>query len=203
MLPRYSVTALLGYCTSGGGGAWPTGAPDRGASALCGKETSRHAVAVEATYATTNLATFKAIVKKYTRMPRETILRDLVASQAGNEGKWFAAAKDAGFFELAIELANRSPSDPRTLIRAARDFAAERPEFALAAGMSALRGIAKGWGYDITGVDVLDAYAAVMAAAGAAGVDETVVKAEVRALVAASRGGGEFVGNVLGRQLGP
>lgn len=157
--------------------------------------------AVEATYATTNLATFKAIVKKYPHLPRETILRDLVASQPGQEGKWFAAAKDAGFFELAIELANRSPSDPRTLIRAARDFAVERPEFALAAGMIALRGIAKGWGYDITGIDVLDAYAAVMAAAGAAGVDETVVKADVRALIAASGTGGDFVLRVLTRPL--
>jgi hypothetical protein len=157
--------------------------------------------AVAATYATTNLATFKAIVKKYPHMPRETILRDLVASQPGNAGKWFAAAKDAGFFELAIELATRSPSDPRTLIRAARDFAVDRPDFALAAGMTALRGIANGWGYDITGADVLDAYAAVLAAAGAAGVDVTVVKADVRALIAASRGGGEFVGRVLALQL--
>ena len=115
--------------------------------------------------------------------------------------KRFVAAKDAGFFELAIELANRSPSDPRTLIRAARDFAVERPEFALAAGMTALRGITNGWGYDITGIDVLDAYAAVRAAAGAAGVDETVVKADVRALIAANRGGGEFVGRVLVPQL--
>lgn len=157
--------------------------------------------AIGATYATTNLATFKAIAKKYPSKPKETILRDLVASQPGQEGKWFAAAKDAGFFELAIELANRSPSDPRTLIRAARDYAAERPEFALAAGMTGLRGIANGWGYDITGVDVLDAYAAVMAAASAAGVDESVVKADVRAIISASRSGGEFVGRVLVRQL--
>lgn len=157
--------------------------------------------AVAATYATTNLATFKSIAKKYPGTPKETILRDLVASQPGQEGKWFAAAKDAGFFELAIELANRSPSDPRTLIRAARDYAVERPEFALAAGMTALRGIAKGWGYDITGIDVLDAYAAVMAAAGAAGVDENAVKADVRALIAASPSGGQFVGRMLSRQL--
>ena len=61
-------------------------------------------------------------------MQRETIFRDVVASQPGQEGKWFAAAKDSGFFELAIELANRSPSDPRTLIRAARDFAVARPD---------------------------------------------------------------------------
>ena len=67
--------------------------------------------------------------------------------------------------------------------------------------MTALRGIANGWGYDITAVDVLDAYAALMAVAGAASVDENVVKADVRALIAASRGGGEFVGRVLARQL--
>ncbi|WGG48865.1 hypothetical protein [Rugamonas sp. DEMB1] len=168
-------------------------------SELADEAYARYAVA--ATYATTNLATFKAIVKKYPGKPRETILRDLVASQPGQEGKWFAAAKDAGFFELAIELANRSPADPRTLIRASRDFAVERPEFALAAGMTALRGIANGWGYDITGIDVLDAHAAVMAAAGAAGVDETVVRADVRELITASGTGGEFVLKFLARQL--
>lgn len=157
--------------------------------------------AVGATCATTKLATFKAIVKKYPHMSRETILRDLVASQPGNEGKWFAAAKDAGFFELAIELANRSPSAPRTLIRAAQDYAVERQDFALAAGMTALRGIVNGWGYDITGADVLNAYDAIIAAAGIAGVDETVVKADVRAIIAANRGGGEFAGRMLSSQL--
>lgn len=45
----------------------------------------------------------------------------------------------------------------------------ERPEFALAAGMTTLRGTANGWGYDFTDADVLDAYAAGMAAASAAG----------------------------------
>lgn len=119
--------------------------------------------------------------------PRESILRDLVANQPGQEGKWFATAKDAGFFELAIKLANRSPSDPRALIRAARDFAVERPEFALATGMTALRGIASRWAYGIRGIGVLDAYAAVMTAAGATGVDVTVVNSDVRAAIAASR----------------
>lgn len=102
---------------------------------------------------------------------------------------------------MAIELANRSPSDPRTLIRAAKDFAVERPEFALPAGMTALRGIASGWGYDITGIEVLDAYAAVLAAAGAAGVDETVVNEDVWALIAANPSGGDFVGRILSRKL--
>lgn len=65
----------------------------------------------------------------------------------------------------------------------------------------AVCGIANRWGYDITCADVLCAYAAVMAASGAALVDGTVVKADVPALIAASRGGGEFVGRVLARQL--
>lgn len=55
-------------------------------------------------------------------------------------------------------------------------------------------------GYDLTAVDVLEASAAVMAAARAAGVDETVVKEDVRTLIVASRGG-EFVGRVLARQF--
>jgi hypothetical protein len=157
--------------------------------------------ALAATYATTNLATFKAIVKKYPQIPRETVLRDLVASQPGQEGKWFAAAKDAGLFELAIELANRSPSDPRTLTRAARDYAVKQPEFALAAGMTALHGIASGWGYEMTGEDVLAAYAAVMEAAEVAGVSQASVAADVRELVAANGKGGAFVGRALGRFL--
>lgn len=157
--------------------------------------------AVRATYATTNLAAFRAVAKKYPSKAKETILRDLVASQPGQEGKWFAAAKDAGFFDLAIELANTSPTDPRTLTRAARDFALVRPEFALAAGMAGLRGIASGNGYDITGIDVLDAYAAVIQAADAAGVDRAAVKADVSVLIAKYRSGGEFIRGVLGRQL--
>lgn len=67
--------------------------------------------------------------------------------------------------------------------------------------MTALRGIANGWGYDITGVDVLDAYAAILASASAGSVDEKVVKADVQQLITASRNGREFVGKVLSQQL--
>jgi len=157
--------------------------------------------AVKATYAMTNLATFKAIAKKYPGKPKVTILRDLVAGQPGQEGKWFAAAKDGGLFELAIELANRSPADPKTLIRAARDFAVKRPDFAMAAGMCALTGIMRGYGYDVTGADVLDAYAAMMEAASAIGVNEVTVKGNLRTLIANSKDGGAFVQHVLARHL--
>ncbi|WP_219136386.1 hypothetical protein [Janthinobacterium sp. UMAB-60] len=157
--------------------------------------------AMDATNATTNLTTFKAAAKKYPGIPKKTILRDLVASQPGQEGKWFAAAKDAGLFELSIELANRSQTDPRTLIRAARDFAVKQPAFSMAASMTALTGIMRGYGYDITGIDVLDAYATVMLAAGAMGMDEATVKENVRAAITASGVGSLFVQRVLAHQL--
>ena len=124
-------------------------------------------------------------------------MRDLVASQPGQEGKWFAAAKDSGLFELAIELANKSPADPRTLIRAARDFSVKRPDFAIAAGMTALTGIMRGYGYDITDINVLDAYAGVMLLAGAIGVDEAIAKENVRATITTSGGCGILVQGVL------
>ena len=43
---------------------------------------------------------------------------------------------------------------PKTLTRAARDFADERPEFAVEAGLAALRWLVEGYGYEITGADV-------------------------------------------------
>ena len=90
-------------------------------SGLFDEAYNRYALA--ANQATTYLATFRAIVKKYPNKSAADILRDLVASQPGSEGKWFAAAKDAGLFGLAIELVSKSPTDPRTLVRAARDYA--------------------------------------------------------------------------------
>lgn len=157
--------------------------------------------AVQATFATTNLATFKAIAKKYPAKSKETILRDLVASQPGQEGKWFAAAKEAGLFTLAIELANRSAADPRTLIRAARDFTVKQPTFAMAAGKAALHSIMRGYGYDITGMDVLDAYNAIMEAANAANVDAATAKENVRVLIASNGAGGNFVQRMLAHHL--
>lgn len=52
---------------------------------------------------------------------------------------WFAAAKSAGLYEEAVKLANKTPCDPRTLTRAARDNEEKKPRFAVEAGMAALR----------------------------------------------------------------
>ena len=133
--------------------------------------------AIAANQGTTNLATFRAITKKYPYVPSEQVLRDLIAGTPGAEGKWFAAAKEAGMFELAAELAHTSPTDPRTLTRAARDFATEQPQFALNAALSALRWIARGHGYEITGADILDAAHALQQACTQAGLDEHALPA--------------------------
>lgn len=69
--------------------------------------------------------------------------------------------------------------------------------------MTALTGIMRGYGYDITGIDVLDAYAAVMLAARAmdVDVDEATTKENVRASITANGVCGMFVQRVLAHQL--
>ena len=157
--------------------------------------------AIEANQGTTNLATFRAIAKKYPHKQPEEILRDLVSSTPGAEGKWFAAAKDAGLFNVAIELATRSPTDPRTLTRAARDYAEKQPAFALAAGLAAVRWISLGHGYDITGADVLDAYSAVTQAVANAGVPAQQVNEQIREMITRTQPGNSLMKTILTRHL--
>ena len=157
--------------------------------------------ALAANQGTTNLATFRAIAKKYPNVPPEQILRDLIASTPGAEGKWFAAAKDAGLFDLAIELAARSPTDPRTLTRASRDYAEKQPDFALAAGLAALHWISRGHGYEITGGDVLDAYAAVTQASVGAGVPAQRINEQIREMIVGAQPGTSLMGTILGNRL--
>jgi hypothetical protein len=158
--------------------------------------------AIEANLGATNIATFRAIVKKYPGQQPKQILRDLVASTPGEEGKWFAAAKDAGLFDTAIDLANTSPTDPRTLTRAARDFADKQPEFAMAAGFGALRWMALGYGYELTGMDVLGAYDALMQAAAQAGRDERDITTQIVQLIVGASPHSDFVRTVLAQRLG-
>lgn len=151
----------------------------------------------------TYLATFRAVAKKYPDVPGRQILADLVATTPGEEGRWFAAAKEAGFYDEALALAGRSPCDPRTLTRAVRDHAERNPGFAVGAGLLALQWLVNGYGYEITGLDVLAAYSNTMKAAEHAGsIAET--RAALTRIVSASEGGGaRFVRQLLGKRLGP
>jgi hypothetical protein len=149
----------------------------------------------------TYLATFRAVLKKYPSQAPARVLADLVKTTPGEEGKWFAAAKEAGLYDAALALARQTPCDPRTLTRAARDLAGSQPGFAVEAGILALHWVVLGYGYEITGADVWAAYDATMKAADEirAGVE---VKARVKKLVAGEAPGG-FVARILGRELAP
>ncbi len=157
--------------------------------------------AIEANQKTTYLATFRAIVKKYAHKKPGDILRDLVDSTPGNEGKWFAAARSAALYDEAIELANRTPCDPRTLTRAARDMAEKEPRFAVEAGVVALRWLVEGYGYEITGPDVWTAYICTIKAAENAGTRSETFE-RIRELVAGESFGERFVTRILGHELG-
>lgn len=113
----------------------------------------------------TYIATFRAVSKKYPEIEPDRVLADLAARTPGEEGKWFAAAKDAGLYEAALALAGASPCDPRTLTRAARDFREAEPGFATGAGLLALHWLAEGYGYEITSLDVLEAVRQTLKAA--------------------------------------
>jgi hypothetical protein len=149
----------------------------------------------------THLAWFRAVAKKYADKAASEILSDLVESTPGDEGKWFAAAKSAGLYDEAVRLALRTPCDPRTLTRAARDFAEKNPVFATETGLAALYWLVQGYGYEITGADVWAAYANTIKAAEQNGTADST-KERVRQLVGKETSGQRFVTEVLGRELG-
>ncbi|MBK6463027.1 MAG: hypothetical protein IPF92_18770 [Myxococcales bacterium] len=156
---------------------------------------------VRANQGGTYLATFRAVSKKYPHKAAGEVLADLVKTTPGDEGKWFAAAKDAGLYQEALALASRTPCDPKTLARAARDYTEKQPAFAVSAGLLSLYWLVQGYGYEITGADVWDAYRATLAAAERHG-SAAEVRERVRKLVAAEGAGERFVTKVLGRELG-
>ncbi|MEO7206833.1 MAG: hypothetical protein ABI145_08595 [Steroidobacteraceae bacterium] len=147
----------------------------------------------------TYLASFRAVAKTYPSVPRAQMLLDLIETTPGEEGKWFATAKELGLYEIALKLVRESPCDPKTLARAARDFADKEPVFAQGAGFAALYWLTLGQGYEITSLDVWGAYYSTLKAAEHLGNSEDT-KIRIKQLVAQGAGDG-FVRQVLGREL--
>ncbi|MEZ5489020.1 MAG: hypothetical protein R3F50_01725 [Gammaproteobacteria bacterium] len=146
------------------------------------------------------LARFRSVAKRYPMIAPADILSDLIKTTPGDEGKWFATAKDLKLYELALQLAEQSPCEPKTLTRAARDFLETEPEFALGAAMAALFWLNEGWGYEVTGIDVIDAYELALAAAERVHIAD--VLDQVRALLDQKKGtGNAFVRQSLARRL--
>jgi hypothetical protein len=122
------------------------------------------------------LNAFRAIVKKYPGKEPATILRDLIQRSGGDDGRWFATAKSLGLLDLALELAKRFPCDPMTLAKAARDFAAENPAFALEVGLASVRWLLAGNYYEVAGIDVYDALDHILGAARSLGKEEEALR---------------------------
>ena len=117
-------------------------------------------VGVGATY----VAIYRDTLRRYPgRDPRQVLL-DLIEAR-GERGKWFAAAKSAGFLDIALECARTSDADPATLVRAARDFAGKNAEFSAQVALCALSSLLHGAGYDPDPANVRAAYDHLMAGA--------------------------------------
>ena len=134
------------------------------------------------------LARFRALARRYPMIEPTEILADLIKITPEEEGKWFATAKELKLYDLALQLANQSPCEPKTLTRAARDFLDSEPEFALGSALAALRWLNEGWGYEVTPIDVQDAYDLALEAAERSHVDN--VLDQIHALLGQPHGEG-------------
>jgi hypothetical protein len=92
------------------------------------------------------------------------MLLDLIETH-GDKGKWFAAAKDAGFLDIALDCAVVQNADPSTLVRAARNFCGKEPRFAAAVALFAVTHLLAGGGYDPPVSEVNEAIKHIFAAA--------------------------------------
>lgn len=156
--------------------------------------------ALSANWKNTGIATFRAIAQKYPQKDKAEILHDLIASTPGQEGKWFASAKELEFYDTAMAIASSSPCEPKTLNRAAKDYLEIKPDFALHSALASLRWMAHGYGYELTGLDVLEAFDLAMKAAEKLGrTDE--VKEVIMKIVNEDKSPGIFVKKMLGGRV--
>lgn len=136
-------------------------------------------------------------VERYPLVEPDRLLRDLIASTPGEEGKWFATAKSLKRLELAVKLAWASPCDPKTLTRAASDHLDSQPAFAVQAAVAALHWIADGYGYELTALDAREAYGLAVEAAKRIGRTDQVQHG-VQQMIESDRPGATWLRQALG-----
>jgi hypothetical protein len=129
----------------------------------------------------TYLASYRAIVKKYPERDPEQILRDLVDSSL-ERSKWFAAARHAGYLDVARDCARSGLVEPKTLVTAARDALEADPSFSFEVALRALDLMLQGYGYELAVIDILPAFEILFDAADAMGVEDWAM-ASVRELL--------------------
>ncbi|MCA9647306.1 MAG: hypothetical protein KC492_41740, partial [Myxococcales bacterium] len=157
--------------------------------------------ALRAGEASTYVAWFRVVRKKYPGRRPQGILADLVATTPDEPGKWFAAAKDAELFQEAIDLVQKSQADVRTLLRAAHDYADRQPWFAMEAGLAALKWMLEAPHFEITNTEIWNAYNATRVAANAADLRDEAMD-RLRELLGRDSVRDRVVTRVLSRELG-
>jgi hypothetical protein len=140
-----------------------------------------HRYGLKAGFGPTYLPIFRETIKRYPERDRRQVLLDLIDTR-GERGKWFAAAKDAGLLDIALLCARDFATDPATLVRAARDFAAKEPKFVAEIGVVALGRLLNGGGYDPEVSLIQEAFSHLHDAASRIGARDWA-KDQVRALV--------------------
>jgi hypothetical protein len=117
-----------------------------------------------ASQATTNLGVFRTTAARYPEKDHRQVLLNLIEAR-GNKGKWFAAAKEAGFLDIALQCASTGEAEPATMVRAARDFLDRDTEFALQVALCATRDLLGGRGYEPSTADIRQSCDHLIAAA--------------------------------------
>ena len=140
-----------------------------------------HRYGLKAATGPTYLAIFRETIKRYPERDRRQVLLDLIEAR-GERGKWFAAAKDAGLLDVALQCARDAAAEPATLVRATRDFSAKEPKFAAEIGVIALGRLLAGGGYDPGVFLIQEAFSHLTEAASRFGARDWA-KAQARALV--------------------
>jgi hypothetical protein len=179
--------------------------PDAAIDAACERillDAGREAEAYEkyaltANASSTGLATYRMIARKYpTRDPKQILLG---LAKSGDHGRWFAAAKNAGFLDLALYFAQTGSTDPRTLSRASRDLLEKDAKFSLQVGRMAIQRMLDGHGYDLTAIDVIDAYGHLAKAAEKLGLVHAARDDVFSMATNAQRNGSPFASILLRR----
>jgi hypothetical protein len=106
---------------------------------------------------------WRDLVKRYPERDGRTVLVHLIALQ-GRKGKWFAAAKTAGYLDIALDCAADFEAAPATLIRAARDFVEKEPAFAAQVALHAITHLLADRGFETSPLDIDEAVSHLMAA---------------------------------------
>ena len=178
--------------------------PDRAIDAACEQilldagraEEAYDEYALTANESTTGLTTFRKLAKKYPSRDPQQILKDL-AARSGDPGLWFAAAKDAGLLDLALDFAFAGRTDPRTLSRACRDFVDDDPKWSLKIGRLAIQRLLDGQGYEPTDADAIEAFRHFMVAAERLGVADAATLDVLSLATAAKLKRGAFADTFL------